>query len=66
MTDRLPAGTVRGRWAPSPYLLLAASALFWGGNLVIGRAVAGEIPPIALNFYSPHPRASTPCTSMPT
>lgn len=39
------------KYMPSPYLLLAASTLFWGGNLVIGRAVAGEIPPIALNFW---------------
>ncbi len=36
---------------PSPYLLLAASALFWGGNFVLGRAVASEIPPISLNFW---------------
>ncbi len=39
------------RLQPSPYLLLAASALFWGGNFVLGRAVAGEIPPISLNFW---------------
>ena len=51
MSDRAPAGAVRGRWAPPSYLLLAAAALFWASNLVIGRAVAGEIPPIALNFW---------------
>ena len=51
MTDRAPAGAVRGRWAPPPYLLLAAAALFWSSNLVIGRAVVDEIPPIALNFW---------------
>ena len=39
------------RLQPSPYLLLAASALFWGGNFVLGRAVAGEIPPLSLNFW---------------
>ncbi len=39
------------RLQPSPYLLLAASALFWGGNFVLGRAVASEIPPISLNFW---------------
>lgn len=32
------------------YLLLALTALFWGGNFVLGRAVAGEVPPIALAF----------------
>ena len=36
---------------PSPYLLLAFSALFWGGNFVLGRAVHESIPPISLNFW---------------
>jgi drug/metabolite transporter (DMT)-like permease len=31
-----------------PYLLLTLTPLFWAGNAVIGRAVVGEIPPIAL------------------
>jgi drug/metabolite transporter (DMT)-like permease len=39
------------RLQPSPYLLLAASTLFWGGNFVFARAVSGEIPPITLNFW---------------
>jgi len=34
-----------------PWLLMALTALFWAGNAVIGRAVAGEVPPIALAFW---------------
>lgn len=33
-----------------PQLLLILATLLWGGNFVIGRAVAGEIPPITLAF----------------
>lgn len=32
------------------FLLLSLMALFWAGNQVVGRAVAGHIPPIALSF----------------
>lgn len=32
-------------------LLLTSAALFWGGNFVIGRAVAESIPPVSLTFY---------------
>ncbi|GLK79552.1 DMT family transporter [Methylopila turkensis] len=31
-----------------PYLLLSLTSLFWAGNIVLGRFVAGHIPPIAL------------------
>ena len=34
------------------YLLLPLTFLCWAINIVIGRAVAGHIPPIAL---APHP-----------
>lgn len=34
-----------------PQLLPAAAALFWSGNLVLGRAVHTEIPPIGLAFW---------------
>ena len=34
-----------------PWLLMALTALFWAGNAVLGRAVAGEVPPIALAFW---------------
>ncbi len=30
------------------YLLMALTALFWAGNTVLGRGVAGHIPPISL------------------
>jgi drug/metabolite transporter (DMT)-like permease len=38
------------RRVPAP-LLLALAALFWSGNFVIGRAVAGRVPPVALAFW---------------
>ncbi|WP_332648470.1 DMT family transporter [Lysinibacillus sp. 54212] len=33
-----------------PQFLLILATLLWGGNFVIGRAVAGDIPPITLAF----------------
>jgi drug/metabolite transporter (DMT)-like permease len=33
------------------YLMLFGSVLFWSGNFVIGRAMAGDIGPIALAFW---------------
>lgn len=32
------------------YLLLSLMALFWAGNHILGRAVAGQIPPVTLSF----------------
>jgi drug/metabolite transporter (DMT)-like permease len=37
--------------APSPYLLLALTALFWAGNWVIGRAMRHDMPPVAMGFW---------------
>lgn len=37
-----------GRLANQPYLLLSLTSLFWAGNVVLGRYVAGHVPPIAL------------------
>lgn len=34
-----------------PYVLLAIAPLFWAGNVIVGRAVRGEIPPISLNWW---------------
>jgi len=34
-----------------PYLLLAITPLFWAGNIIVGRAARGEIPPITLNWW---------------
>ncbi len=33
------------------YLMLSLAALFWAGTVIVGRAVAGEVPPLALNFW---------------
>jgi drug/metabolite transporter (DMT)-like permease len=33
------------------YILVVLSALFWSGNFVIGRALAGSVDPLTLNFW---------------
>ena len=35
----------------NPYLLLTLSALFWSGNMVVGRGVHEAVPPFALAFW---------------
>jgi drug/metabolite transporter (DMT)-like permease len=35
----------------SPYLLLTLTALFWAGNMVVGRSIREDVPPIALAFW---------------
>ena len=35
----------------NPYLLLSLTALFWAGNMVFGRGIRGDVPPIALAFW---------------
>jgi drug/metabolite transporter (DMT)-like permease len=38
------------RWLnQQPYLLLSLAALFWAGNIVLGRYVAGHVPPMTLS-----------------
>jgi drug/metabolite transporter (DMT)-like permease len=38
------------RWLSSqPYLLLSLTSLFWAGNIVLGRYVAGHLPPMTLS-----------------
>lgn len=32
------------------YLLLTCTSIFWASNFVLGRAVAGHVPPVALGF----------------
>jgi drug/metabolite transporter (DMT)-like permease len=40
-----------GRWLlDQPYLLLPLTSLFWAGNTVLGRFVAGHVPPVTLSF----------------
>ncbi|RIK97277.1 MAG: EamA family transporter [Proteobacteria bacterium] len=36
------------RLANQPYVLLALMALFWAGNIVLGRFVAHHVPPVTL------------------
>lgn len=33
-----------------PYVLLSLTSLFWAGNIVLGRFVAGKVPPVGLSF----------------
>jgi drug/metabolite transporter (DMT)-like permease len=33
-----------------PYLLLSLTSLFWAGNTILGRYIAGHVPPITLAF----------------
>jgi drug/metabolite transporter (DMT)-like permease len=43
-------GAASAPWpAAHPYLLLTFVALFWAGNVVLGRAISEAIPPITLN-----------------
>jgi drug/metabolite transporter (DMT)-like permease len=46
------AGTTRvGGWLfDQPYLLLALTSLFWAGNTILGRFIAGHVPPVTLAF----------------
>jgi drug/metabolite transporter (DMT)-like permease len=41
--------TAFGWLANQPYLLLSLTSLFWAGNIVLGRAVAGHVPPVTLS-----------------
>ena len=34
-----------------PYLLLTLTALFWSGNMVLGRGIRADIPPVTLAFW---------------
>ena len=34
-----------------PYLLLTLTTLFWSGNMVIGRAIRDDVPPLTLAFW---------------
>jgi drug/metabolite transporter (DMT)-like permease len=35
----------------NPYLLLTLTAFFWGSNMVIGRAIRADLPPLTLAFW---------------
>lgn len=34
-----------------PYFLLVLTMLFWAGNMVLGRALRADVPPLALAFW---------------
>lgn len=38
-------------WLMAPQAGLIAATVFWSGNFVVGRALRGEIEPLALNFW---------------
>ena len=39
------------RFLTNPYLLLTLTALFWSGNMVLGRGIRADVPPMALAFW---------------
>ena len=45
-----PSGLDPFRWLNhQPYLLLSLTSLFWAGNIVLARYVAGHVPPLTLS-----------------
>lgn len=47
----LPRGRSPTGWlGQQPYLLLSLTSLFWAGNIVVGRHLAGVVPPFTLSF----------------
>lgn len=47
----MSAAAGRGSVAASPYVLLSAASLFWAMNMVVGRGMRGDIPPVAMAFW---------------
>jgi drug/metabolite transporter (DMT)-like permease len=46
-----PASRSPASWLMNkPYVLLTLTPLFWAGNAVVGRAIAGHFPPITLSI----------------
>lgn len=39
------------KFLTNPYLLLTLTSLFWSGNMVVGRGIRGDVPPLALAFW---------------
>lgn len=44
-----PPRSLLSRLMDAPYLLLSLASLLWAGNIVLGRYVAGHIPPVTLS-----------------
>ncbi|MBI1243892.1 MAG: EamA family transporter [Alphaproteobacteria bacterium] len=42
---------MRNRLLASPVLLLVFGTAFWGGNVVVGRAMINDISPLAISFW---------------
>jgi drug/metabolite transporter (DMT)-like permease len=54
MAEAGATGKARGAalWlGRQPYLLLSLTSLFWAGNIVLGRLIAGHVPPVALTWF---------------
>lgn len=53
ITNPKPTKTLPLHWTvrgfANPYLLLAVSAMCWSGNHIVGRAMAGHVPPLAVS-----------------
>jgi len=50
MSDAAPEpGERKAARSANPYLLLAATALFWSGNHIVGRAIGGHVPPVGIS-----------------
>jgi drug/metabolite transporter (DMT)-like permease len=49
-TSATPSRTPLGWLSHQPYLLLSLTSLFWAGNSIVGRTVAGHFPPLTLSF----------------
>jgi drug/metabolite transporter (DMT)-like permease len=50
MRDCLPLPPMLARLR-HPYLLLVLTTLFWSGNMVLGRAIRDQVPPLSLAFW---------------
>lgn len=48
-TASTPPRSLLSWFASQPYLLLSLTSLFWAGNIVLGRYVAGHVPPVTLS-----------------
>jgi drug/metabolite transporter (DMT)-like permease len=46
---QIPAGGGAARLFGNAYLLLALASLCWSGNHLMGRAIAGHVPPLAIS-----------------
>lgn len=44
-----PPRSLLSQLIDAPYLLLSLASLLWAGNIVLGRYVAGHIPPVTLS-----------------